>query len=250
MLTRYRFAVRSHEIYPDYRLKPYHFLSYFQDAVSQFFAGYGRASFDLQREGKSWIITRLRMELLNPMPVWRDEVTLEIWVRKKEGFRLSIDFRVLDEGDVLIGRGTSIWGVIDEAMRRPRPLKGNADIIPVNPHEALPGFSFRKLPVIEGKPLVIEQPVRSYDVDFNNHLNNVRYLAAGVEAIPLDYRNRHVLKDAEIDFIEEARYGEMIRVESVPSLDNNGTFFHRLLQAESGHEFCRMITTWEEKPVL
>lgn len=240
--TKY-YEIRGHEIYPDYTLKPYHISSFFQDTVASFFSDYNLASFDLQKVNQSWIISNLKIEFIGSMPFWRTEVKIEIWQRLVKGLRTLIDFTVSDEKSNLIAKGTSSWSIINEESRRPEILKDKLINIPVIDEVLFPDYKFTKIEGFYGETSALSQTIRSYDIDFNKHLNNVRYLAGAIETIPLEYRNEHHIKNLEISFVHEVFYNEKLVGISHRQQDK---FFHQLIKEEKQVEVCRMITEWSK----
>lgn len=237
------YEIRGHEIYPDYTLKPYHISSYFQDAVANFFSDYNLASFDLQKENQSWIISNLKIDFCNQMPFWRTKVKISIWQRMIKGLRTLIDFTVEDESGNLVAKGSSSWSIINEETRRPEMLKDKLAEVPIVDEELYPDFKFVRLEPFYGETSALSQTIRSYDIDFNKHLNNVRYLAGAIETIPLEYRENHKIKNLEISFVHEVYYNEKL-VGISHRQDNR--FFHQLIKEDKQVEVCRMITEWDK----
>lgn len=107
------------------------------------------------------------------------------------------------------------------------------------------------------------QVARRSDMDMNGHINNVVYLAWGLETVPRDVHNNCHLYQMEIDFKAECHSGDV--VESLASssqlpnaMASNGagpdalTFVHMLrrCEGEACTELVRARTTWRagEKP--
>ena len=92
---------------------------------------------------------------------------------------------------------------------------------------------------------MIVQTVRFDELDFNMHLNNVRYIPRALEAIDKDYRICHMLKSYRIRFEHEAFYGD--EIESI--LTRRGdAFTHLLRRRRDGAVLCAMETLWQERP--
>mgnify|MGYP006302811717 CR=1 FL=1 len=222
------YTINGFEIGPDYLLKNPLIAADFQNTMACEFDDLGLAAFHLQEEGKSWVLTDIRIDYLSPMPRWRSRLTVDAWTRKIHGFRIYRDFAGYDTGENLIAQGTSSWIVIDEATRRPQKPGGIAEKIGITEEAVFPGFRFGKLdPVESGEYTEWSFPVTSFDIDFNNHMSNIRYITAALEAIPYEYRCSHALRSLTVKYSAEALLGNEIRVEC---LRNGGRAFCRLLR--------------------
>jgi acyl-CoA thioesterase FadM len=244
MKSCHSYAVRTHEMGPDYRLRPHHICSFFQDAIARHYAELGLAAYDLQRANRTWILTGMRVEYLADMPRWRTEATLELWSREVRRARLFCDFRARAESGALVAQGTSCWLIVDEATRRPLPLARAAPQIEIEAAAIWPGFRFAKIEPQQGETYSFEQVVLGDDTDFNHHLNNLRYLVLAFEALPLAFRRSHELASLDVRFLSEAFYGDRLRSTAVRS---EGCVFHLLSRGEDKVEICRMRSEWRPR---
>lgn len=85
--------------------------------------------------------------------------------------------------------------------------------------------------------------VNYYDLDFNEHLNNVQYLKWMLEALPSDYLTSHDIKSLNILYRSECRLGDKV-VSEVQQLEEN-VFLHRLRLEADGKELMTARTVWE-----
>lgn len=226
------YTVNGFEIGPDYLLKRPLIAAYFQNTMACEFDDLGLAAFHLQEEGKSWVLTDIRIDYLSRMPRWRSRISVDAWTRKIHGFRVYRDFTGYDSEGRLIAQGTSSWIVIDEATRRPQKPGIIAEKIGITEAEVFPGFRFGKLdPVDSGECREWSFTVTSFDIDFNNHMSNLRYITAALEAIPYEYRLTHELRSITVKYSAEALLGDKIHVECF----RDGEYF-----------FCRLIRSGDD----
>src|SRR6056297_1794392 len=135
------YTVRTIEMDPEYRIKPYHLCSYAQDTVASWLADMNYASYDLQKQNQSWILTGMYSNFSLGRPKWRTNLNVSIWARKIRGIQFFIDFEISgpqNEGfyndnfqkgtyssdnpsptPKVFARGTSSWTIIDEESRKP-----------------------------------------------------------------------------------------------------------------------------------
>ena len=85
------------------------------------------------------------------------------------------------------------------------------------------------------------QVVRFDELDFNMHLNNVRYVPRALEALPENFRAGHKLLSYRIKFLREAKFGDTIVSRAVPA---GNECLHVLAKSSDGAELCRMKSVW------
>ena len=237
------YKVRTIEIDPEYRIKPYHLCSYAQDAVAAWLADLGYASYDLKRDGQTWILTGMYTGYSRELPFWRDELTVSIWARAIRSFQFFIDFSIYGKDGAPFAEGTSSWTVMDEESRRPVKRADIAEVLPIHEQKACPEVALRKITPYDGPVTEFARTVHSYDIDFNGHLNNVRYIGGALEAIPLTYRKAHSLRSVHIKYMQEAFEGDHITCRCYRSAEDEHAFYHRLFNQE-GTDVAAVNTSW------
>ena len=204
------YRVRGTEIAPDYTMRRNFAACYFQEAFAELCASKKLAAYDLQRNGRTWLIMDINIEFLSPeMPFWRDEVAVEAWAYKTTPLYLIMNFQMSSNGRP-VAKASYASIVVDEATRKPQrisELAGSFDLIDE------PVFDVEDFGKIQpfGDPVGrCFKEVSSAEVDFNNHLTNMQYPPSAFEAIPLDYRMGRNLRAYRVKFIKEALLGDII----------------------------------------
>jgi fatty acyl-ACP thioesterase A len=83
------------------------------------------------------------------------------------------------------------------------------------------------------------------DLDLNRHVNNAVYAAWALETIPQVTAEEYCLKELEIAFRAEARYGDTVI--SRCSAENGGpqaTYLHQIVDERDGRELMRGRSRW------
>jgi medium-chain acyl-[acyl-carrier-protein] hydrolase len=236
------YTVNGFEIGPDYLLKHPLVAVYFQNTMACEFDDLGLAAFHLQEEGKSWVLTDIRIDYHGRMPRWRSRITVDAWTRRIQGFRIYRDFAGYDGEGNPIAEGTSSWIIIDEASRRPQKPDAFAERIGITEEAVFPGFRFGRLdPPDPGGRSEWVFTVTSFDIDFNNHMSNIRYITGALEAIPYEYRRVHDLTSITVKYSAEAFLGDEIYVECFRDGD---TFFCRLVRRRDEALLCTVLSSF------
>ena len=153
------------------------------------------------------------------------------------------DFKIFDSNSQLIGIATTTWYAIDLEKRRPRRLEDYFDFNPVEGE-----FVFQERPdrlkFIEYEKTHKSFQTGYYDLDINDHVNNVRYIEWIMECFTLDYHKSHILKEIEISYMAEAVYRDSISA-SIKETKNN-IFSHCLIRSKDEKKLCRAKTCWQK----
>jgi acyl-ACP thioesterase len=121
------------------------------------------------------------------------------------------------------------------------PLDLVASRIEVCQDAVFPNYRTPKIVVPEGETCSVEQVVLQDDVDFNHHVNNLRYLVLAFEALPPGFRRQNALKSLEVRFLGEAFLGNTLQSVAV----RQGTsVWHRLVRKEDQIDVCLMKSSW------
>ena len=222
------YAIRSLEISPNYRLQREYAGFYFQEIFAEFCALKEMAGYDMARIGLTWLISDSEISYSpNDMPFWREKVGLEVEAVEITPLFLNVAFRMqTKESTAATGKYRALI-----AYAKTHKPKRFTDFI-----EKFPNISGQKI----GEVL---QKVRLPDLDFNRHLNNVRYLPRAVESMPESVREERRLVLSRLKFIKEAKLGDEILSETFTK--DNSEFFHKLSRKSDGATICAAKTIWQ-----
>jgi acyl-ACP thioesterase len=220
--------VRTGDTSPHGLTTPPALCGYLQDAAGLHaeHLGFGRAA--MRAEGRAWVLAYLRLAVMRP-PRWRERLTLHTWPSGVERLFATREFVLTraDEAadtDAPLVRATSAWAMLDLSRRRPvRPTGALLNLEPPDRPHALP-HAFGRLPLPDddaadpGADLHAARfPVRVGDLDVNEHVNNVRYVAWAVDALPAAVPMGHRLRALEVQFRAEMTLGETAHVRACPA---------------------------------
>jgi len=166
---------------------------------------------DLIRHGQAWVLSRLAIEM-TARPGVNDRYDVTTWV---EGYNKRFSQRNFDitgaDGNV-VGYARSIWVAIDIEHRtagdisrftvlgdmatdRPCPIAPVGHIHPSGEPSRRSRYTFRYT-----------------DIDFNRHVNSVRYIELALNQWPLEFHDRYAVERIEVCYHAEARYGQEAEV--------------------------------------
>lgn len=165
--------------------------------------GYDR----LSTAGIGWVLSRLSVEM-ERYPRINEDYALNTWVESYNRRFSERDFDIADAGGNILGYARSTWVAIDMHTRTMADL---ADF----ERDAFPCLD-RPCPVKPGRrlgPMPDDASTRELhfgysDIDFNRHVNTVRYLAHVLDHWPLSHHDRHAVRRLDMAFNHELLYGD------------------------------------------
>lgn len=174
--------------------------------------GYGYRR--LRDEGLAWVLSRQSVRF-NRMPVFKETLKMQTWHRGVDGPFYIRDYRLVGEDGSVAVESTSSWVVINlesRAMVLPHNLSFDAKAWEcAEPVEAMSSIAPRIMaPRGMEASLAAEHKVVYSDVDYNMHVNNVRYIGWALDALPGDLAYTHTLKELNINFNREVHPGETV----------------------------------------
>jgi acyl-ACP thioesterase len=132
------------------------------------------------------------------------------------------DFLVTDSVGQETARATSSWMLLDLQTHRPKSVKGVPRHVPAVSQEAL---SYSKaMPRLTTPSIEMPHGVTYSDVDVNHHVNNLKYLAWLFDLFPLGVYEKQQIVEIDVQFLKEARYGEMLRMALEEARQSHGSF--------------------------
>ena len=211
------FTVRSYEAGITNHVTLLSRCNYMQEAAGISAARLGWGIQDLQAEGLTWMLSRLRVRVQRYVP-WGTTVMVRTWPSGTKGRLIAKRcFLGLDDGGTELFRASSEWLYVDLRSQKIAKLPETfGDLVPPGtPDIELPdiGGKFAHLPQAEGRADVL---TRHSDLDFNDHVNNVHYVEWMLEADAQGRVPPASSQPAELDIVfrQAAKAGESLVSES------------------------------------
>ena len=207
------------------------------------------AGVDAQRNGlgvdvltpknRSWVLSRLAVEF-DRLPEQYTYYKIRTWVND-DGRLVSLrNFILTDDEDNVFGRVASQWCMIDFARRTPVDLREIADVyLPLMSEEPSPCDKPRKVRTAEPQS-VCEHRVVYSDIDFNRHVNTMRYIDMMFDMFPIETFAEPRPFRLDIQFVKEARYGQTLIV----GLERQDDLSLFEIKSDDGATVCRAAVEW------
>jgi acyl-ACP thioesterase len=194
---------------------------FFQEAAISHAENLGVGREDMARTGQVWILSRITA-LIDRRPKYRETVTVRSWPRGGEKLFAMRDFDIRDAEDIPAVSARSAWIIVDMEKRRPLRPQSVMDSLPQNEGlQALSQEAGGAAALVQRNNLqkASERKALYTDVDYNGHVNNVRYvqwIEDTVDPLLLEKAERMRL---DINYMNEILGGEVVEILSAPVED-------------------------------
>ena len=188
-------------------------LDRFMDAASVHAEMIGVGIEAMRERGLFWLTAKTRVRILY-RPSVMEPVTVRTWPQPALSAFCTRDYRITGkEGTVAEGR--SVWAVLDTETGKVHPMKG---IYPPDfPYETEENdlATFARIDKdFSHSDVLGTYRVRSVDIDFGEHMNNVAYVRALFGCFPCAYLQENPVTELELNFLSPCHEGDLITFRS------------------------------------
>lgn len=217
-------VIPNRDVDVDKKLRLSALFAYFQDIACEH-AGIIGPDIDTlsNKYGVAWILMRMRVEI-DRMPSIYEEVKLTTWPIGANVL-FDRDYSLADKDGNLIVKCASTWILMDLNKRelvKKRPFEFRTVEFPQNRVlDTKP--SKVKLP---GEPVLqFSKTVSFSDIDYNNHLNNAKYLDYISDCIGLEAYNKYKIEVIEVNYANESKIGDTLTLYKDTSKEQENLIF-------------------------
>lgn len=188
-----------------------------------------------------WVLVRQKVKFKN-FPLWQDEIIVKTWATGTDRLFWNRDFMIYDKNNVELARASSSWIIINMETRRPFRADDSLKIEIKDPEFAFDD-KLGKLSSVTNEKKEYEKKITFSDLDLNDHVNNVKYVEWILDSYELDYLKQYSIDTIELNYIAEAKYGEIIYTSS-DKIDD--THLHSV-RNDNNKELFRAKINWKNK---
>ncbi len=178
--------------------------NFWQEAAGRHAEALGVGTDAFKERGFAWILSRLSAELLR-RPRRGERVLVRTWPRGLERLYALRDYEIHGEDKQVLGRGRSVWLVVDTLTFRPKRPETLGLSLPLN--KGLDAMSEGGGSLVKRENL---QPSGSRsalysDIDYNGHVNNARYIQWIQDALPANDLEAASSMRVDINYLSEVK---------------------------------------------
>ena len=165
----------------------------------------------LLADDHTWVLSRMAVEI-DRRPEQYASYRIATWISDYGRLLSTRNFELLDSEGGVFGRAVTEWAMIDMRSRRAVDLSwvGDAhrDAVVDVPSPIERPRKIREVAVEE----VMEHRVGYSDIDFNRHVNTMRYIDLMFDMLPIELPALNAPVRCDLHFMKECRYGQTLAV--------------------------------------
>ncbi|MCR5636801.1 MAG: hypothetical protein K6F76_06480 [Clostridiales bacterium] len=206
-----KYSLRTSDYDVNKNLRISSILDLFQDAAGihsdLLNAGYD----DLIKQNLMWVLLRTKLTV-HSMPQMHTDVTVKTWPHKPSSFGYIRDYQILDGNGNVITEGSSLWAIIDCALRK--PVITEKGIYNIDSYHEESAFDVKISKRVrnfdtEGLSPFLVYPSAS-DIDINGHVNNTKYANYALNS--LNTLGEPDICEFQIDFHHEIMLNDKVSI--------------------------------------
>ena len=160
----------------------------------------------LSRDNQAWVLSRMAVEM-TAFPRVGANYTVRTWIESYNRHFSERNFEIVDDEGATLGYARTIWSVIDSTTRQSCDIAALGFIKRNIADRHCPIASPERVRNVEHRRTA-EYTFLYTDIDFNRHVNTVRYICALLNAWQLDWYEHHRISRFDIAFVKEAYFGQ------------------------------------------
>lgn len=187
----------------------------------------------LQGDSVTWVLSRLAVEITT-QPKQYTAIEVDTWVNEFNRLSSTRNFR-MRQGNSCLAMGVSQWCMLDMKSRQAVDMTKLKDVYErAMVDEPSPIATPARLRGVEAESHS-SRPVVYSDIDFNRHVNTLRYIDLMFDALPIERIEKNNGMRIDINFLAEARYGEVLTI----CVATEGDTWQFEISSNSGKTLCR-----------
>jgi medium-chain acyl-[acyl-carrier-protein] hydrolase len=240
------FPVRYQDSDPRLRVTPTALVGIMQEAAILHSEAVGRGIDYLSSRHLSWMIVQTRAQIIKP-PVWRTRVQVTTWPSEMGRLLSRREFILADEKGQPFLTATTLWAFMNTQKRR-------VTRVPAEVGDAYSVFEERALEGPFRRPAHCANPqyeksfvIRRWEIDFNGHVNNLRYLDWMLETLPDEVWEGYYICGLNIRYQKEAGPAggvQALAVELTADSQTQRSFAHEIRLKDTGEPIAVAETAW------
>ena len=244
IIWRETFRVRAEDMDDLWRMRLAAVCNYLQESAVAHAQALGMGRDALLVKNLTWILSRFHVRMAS-YPRWAQDVRVETWPSAISGLFALRDFRMLDSDGRELAVATSSWMVVDLEAKKPVPLPDFITRLHARCSGRALADPFDKIPAPVQTVASRRLEVRRSDLDLNRHVNFVKTIELGLEAVPASIWDKRQASALEIAFRSEMFLGEAVIARAgFLSEAEPLRLGHSLVREKDGQEAARLTTTW------
>ena len=209
-MYRKSFIVSNNDVDNKFELKIPAIFRFFQDVALLATEEAKVDSISLSKKNIDWVITRMSVDIKR-LPKCNEEIFVHTYPGKDMAMLYPRYFFITDQNNEIIIRASSIWALIDNNTRKVIVDRDVISKLPPEKHDdelPLPG----KISEPEESRFIENRAIHYSDLDFNAHMNNVRYVELLMDVHSLEFYQKNRPSFILLNYMKEIHEKETVSI--------------------------------------
>ena len=204
------FQISNNDVDIKFELKVSAIFRLFQDVAMLATKDAKVDSMSLSERNIDWVITRMNVEIKR-LPKCDDEITVCTYPGKDMAMLYPRYFFIMDSKGEVIVRSSSIWALIDNGTRK---VIVDRNVIRKLPEEKYDDQLLlpEKISLPDDNRFIERRTIHYSDLDFNAHMNNVRYVELLTDTHDSTFYKNHHIKSINLNYMKEIKEKEAVEI--------------------------------------
>ena len=194
-------------------ISPYAIMGYMEEVATNHAKKLGFSYHASMEKGFFWVLRSAKYDF-DKLPKLDDYLEITTFPGRIHGVKALRNFTFKVNGEI-IGRGYNYWLMVDFVRRKPILNPEFAELLKNKPDSIDGFFRLNKIKVPELMNYKYTQKVKLADLDWNNHVNNVKYSNFIYNAIPKGLLETKSIHSFHLDYLKECKYNDEVQILSV-----------------------------------
>ena len=211
MFTK-NFIISNNDVDARFDLKVSAIFRLFQDVAMLATRDLKVDSMSLSKRNIDWVITRMMVEIKR-LPKCDEQISVFTYPGKDMAMLYPRYFFITDAKGEIIIRSSSIWCLIDNDTRKVIVDKDVIKKLPEETHDSQLPFP-EKIAMPMNQKYIDRRVIHYSDLDFNSHMNNVRYVELLTDTHDSCFYKSHQIKSITLNYLKEIKEKEVVDIYS------------------------------------
>ena len=238
------YRIRSAELDANGRLSVPALMNMMQESANRNALDYGIGIADLAQQGFGWMLMRLRISLYQ-YPLYDQSIRMITYPTAVDKYFIYRDFNVLAEDGTRLADASSTWLTFSMERRTMVPLPEFIRRITL-PTNIDPQLKLSPKPDFlppDGEPAK-SIDVGWFDIDQNQHTNNVAYVQWLLETVDDAALQLKQLSELDVFFRTESHWHDRLQIRSRP--ESSESWLHGIRHATTGKDVLLARSRWRD----
>ena len=195
----------------------------------------------------TWVFYKYNIKV-NRYPEYEEKIRVKTVAEEFKKFYALRSYEIYDEKNIKIVEGSALFLLIDIVKRRAIKITDD-QYKAYNVDKGSTGKNLigrlERLEKVKNNEYVSNFKVRYSDIDFNKHVNNVKYVQWFMDSVPQEIREEYELKEIDILFEHECYYNDEIKCVCEIHKNEDNLLVLSNIQDKDSKELTVFVSKWE-----